>query len=108
MLARVEMIHEKTEEQDFNREVGIKSWRDDLDEEEVRSLSTSAGVHGGKDDNAELLNGVSGDGIGELRERSLVRIVALMVLILEWKKSEKVQHSFWFSTSVLVSSRSDE
>ena len=82
-LARVEMRHEKTEEQDFIREVGIKSWRDDLDEEEERSWSTSAGVHGGKDDNGEPLNGVSGVGIGELRERSLVRIVALMVLILE-------------------------
>ena len=70
-LARVEMRHEKTEEQDFIREVGIRSWRDDLDEEEERSLSTSAGVHGGKHDNGEPLNGVSGDGIGELRERSL-------------------------------------
>ena len=37
-LARVEMRHEKTGEQDFIREVGIKSWRDDLDEE-LRSLS---------------------------------------------------------------------
>ena len=82
-LARVEMRHEKTEEQDFIREVDIKSWRDDMDEEEERSLSTAAGVHGGKDDNGKPLNGESGDGIGELRERSLVRIVALMVLILE-------------------------
>ena len=38
------MSSEKTEEQDFISEVDIKSWREDLVEEERRSLDTSSGV----------------------------------------------------------------
>ena len=42
------MSSEKTEEQDFISELGLKSWQEDLVEEERRSLDTSSGVTGKK------------------------------------------------------------
>ena len=44
-LARVGMSSEKTEEQDFISEVGIKSSREDLLEEERRSLDSSSYIY---------------------------------------------------------------
>ena len=45
------------------------------------------------------MNGASGARYGEFREVSLVEIVVLIVVILVEKKSEKVFHSCWFSSS---------
>ena len=38
-MAREDMRCEKTEEQDLMTEVGIKSWREDFEEEAERSFS---------------------------------------------------------------------
>ena len=70
-LAREDMRCEKTEEQDLMREVGIKSWRENFEEEVERSFTTSSAVQGGKVDIEVPVNGASGTGVGEPREKSL-------------------------------------
>ena len=54
------MSSEKTEEKNFISEVGIKSWREDLLEEERKSLDTSSGVTGKKFEIGLPVNGQSG------------------------------------------------
>ena len=54
------MSSEKTEEHDFISEVGIKSLREDLVEEERRSSDTSSGVTGKKFEIGFPVNGQSG------------------------------------------------
>ena len=74
----------------------------------MSNFPTSASVHGGKDESGVPLKGVSGAEVGEFKMMSLVKIVVLIKFIFDRKKFENVLHSFWFSSSVLVSSQSAE
>ena len=42
------MSSEKTNEQDLSKDVGMKSCRQDLEEDKLSNLATSAGETGGK------------------------------------------------------------
>ena len=63
-LARLEIVSENTVEQDLIRDVGMKSIQDDLLEDLLMSLRTSAGVTEGNVSNGVPVNGRSGILIG--------------------------------------------
>ena len=63
-LARLEIISENTVDQDLIRDVGMKSIEDDLFEDLLMSLRTSAGVTEGNVSNGVPVNGRSGILVG--------------------------------------------
>ena len=85
----------KTEEQDFISEVGIKSWREDLVEEERRSLDTSSGVTGKKFEIGLPVNGQSEYWLEDVRDDILAWMECLRSSIFAAKNLEKVAQRVW-------------
>ena len=101
-LAREEMISANTVEHDLMSDVGMKSICEDLAEEALMRLRTSAYVTMEKDVSGVPVNGRSSVGEKTGSKAILAEIASLIELILDWKNEEKVEQRVWLPTSPCV------